>query len=290
MHFLSCAYQFSSSACPLVSELFRFRSVLICAVPMLFQSIPSLHGEVQFSFFSVRYISGSCRFPSMRCHSTASRCCSVPPLRASKHFLCCASPCFSSANRSVAKLFRRFSLLRKSVAFRFATGLCNSSAFRANSLRILRLYILCISYSLQIAATPAQVSSPHFPLGAMQFRFNSLRRLAIPLQFSALLFRRAASRPMQFRSMVRSVQNRSPGVTPRMSEIRRILNAVGSEMPRSQFETALWSTPRASASSFWVIPRLSRYSRIFSAIRNASFLTKNDFCSYFMFDKSPGLL
>ena len=191
--------QCTSAAVPINSVPPRVRSFQSYSVSVLCKAMQFQCCSNQFLCSAGRFNSASCRFPAMRCHSVAGQCHSVPPLRISKHFLCGASPCFSSANRSVAKLFHRFSLLCKAFAFRFSTGLCNSSAFRANSLRILRLYVPCISYSLQIAATPMQVGSPHFPLGAMQFRFNSLLRFAIPLQFSALLFRRAASQPMQFR-------------------------------------------------------------------------------------------
>lgn len=261
---------------------FRFRSVQSRAVPMLFQSIPPLSRAIQFRFFSVRCTSvadrfldvlcdsGSCRFQAIRCHSTAIQCDSIPPLRASKHFPCCASRRFSKANRSVAKLFWRFSLLCKSFAFRFSTGLCNSYAYRGNSVLFLRLYVPCISASVQSIATPVQVCSPHFQSVAMQFRFNSLLRFAIPLQLSALQFRSSAPRPMQFRSMVRTVQNRSPGVTPRMSAAFRRLSSVGCVSPDSHWAIAACEILSAEASSLWERPAFSRKIRIFSNLPSPS--------------------
>lgn len=133
---------------------------------------------MQFRFMSVPFHALPFYRLSMPFDSTASRFEAFPPAAL---LIAVPEPIVASLSYSDT-----FSLLCKSFAFRFSTGLCNSSAFRANSLRILRLYILCISYSLQIAATPTQVNSPHFPLGAMQFRFNSLRRFAIPTRcFSA---------------------------------------------------------------------------------------------------------
>lgn len=224
VQFNSASYLFGAIPWLVVSELVHAIPVHVGSLPCV--AIPSLVNAIQFRRFAFQSISLAMNRVAFPVPIGAS-------LSYSDTFLCYANSLLFASTRVYA------------IPVRFGAIQSNSfaSTFRASPIRCRSQLLRRGSVHRISAAGPCS---------------------SVSIRFVASQFRCAASQPMQFRSMVRSVQNRSPGVTPRMSAAFRRLSSVGCVSPDSHWAIAACEILSAEASSLWERPAFSRKIRIFS--------------------------
>lgn len=234
---LCSAGQFNSASYLFVAIPRRVLSIRFDSIPVHVGSlpcvaIPSLVNAIQFHRFALQSISLAMNRVAFPVPIGAS-------LSYSDTFLCYANSLLFASPRVYAIPVRFGAILSDSFAstFRASPSRCRSQLLRRRSVHRI---------------------SPSAPCSSVSIRFVASQ------------FRRAASQPMQFRSMVRSVQNRSPGVTPRMSAAFRRLSSVGCVSPDSHWAIAACEILSAEASSLWERPDFSRKIRIFSNLPSPS--------------------